>query len=70
MNLSGKIPHKFKVNSSQSVQFTAITEGHSGRDFYITDGCKLKWKDATFGWGQGKTINTQGNIQINWSEVV
>ncbi len=70
LNLSGKIPHKFKVNSSQSVQFTAITEGHSGRDFYITDGCKLKWKDATFGWGQGKTINTQGNIQINWSEVV
>lgn len=71
LNLQGVIPHKFKINSSQStVQFTAITEGHSGRDFYIIDGYKIAWKDVTYGWGQGKRTKSDGSIEINWNEVV
>jgi hypothetical protein len=71
LNLSGKIPHKFKtVGSSSSVQFTAITEGHSGRDFYIIDGCKIKWKDVNYGWGKGATkVNGIWSIS-DWNEAV
>lgn len=69
INLSGRIPHKFAINGTQdTVQFIADTEGHSGRSFYIRDGCKIYFKDSYFGWGYGYYYQNNQH-HITWEEV-